>query len=254
MHRQLFRLTLVISLLISSPALAWHDATHMAVMAAAGLDNYAYLAVGPDMAKVKAGRVEIRNHYNNTPKGVKITAAMVLAQVGDYNNKRDADGHLYGAIIAAFNEYQKRTPDEGKNARYHLGYAAHYLGDLSMPLHHIVNNAFNKANHAAIDGTVEFTGPPAEPTSVKVDRLAAEIRKRMALLPPLQLPAAKTERSAFNQALAKEIAVIANRAKAIGYAMQEAKPPRTRLTEEEAYVQLAQSAQLLEAAYAAIER
>ena len=253
MHRQLFRLTLVLALLISSPALAWHDATHMAVMAAAGLDNYAYLAVGPDMAKEKAGRVEIRNHYNNTSKRVKITPAMVLAQVGDYNNKKDADGHLYGAIIAAFHEYQKRTPD-GKNARYHLGYAAHYLGDLSMPLHHIVNNAFNKANHAAIDGTVEVTGPPAEPTSVKVARLAAEIQKRMALLPPLQLPAAKTDRRAFNQALAQEIAAIANRAKAIGYAMQAAKPPRTRLTEEEAYVQLAQSARLLQAAYAAIER
>jgi len=253
MSRQLFTLTLLLALLVSSPALAWHDATHMAVMAAAGLDNYAYLAVGPDMAKEKAGRVETRNHFNNTPKGVKITPAMVLAQVGDYNNKRDADGHLYGAIVAALNDYLKRIPG-GKEAHYPLGYAAHYLGDLSMPLHHIGNNAFNKANHAAIDGTVEVTGPPTEPTSVKVSRLAAEIRKRMALLPPLQLPAAKTDRTAFNQALATEIAAIANRAKAIGYAMQEAKPPRTRLTEEEAYGQLAQSAQLLEAAYAAMER
>ena len=232
MRRQLVTCTIALALLVASPVLAWHDATHMAVMKAAGLDNYSYLAVGPDMAKGKAGDSENRNHYNNPG---------------------DVDGHLYGAIIAAFNAYLQRTSD-GKYARYPLGYAAHYLGDLSMPFHSIVYNEFNKKNHAVNDGIVEVTGPRTEPTYVKVGRLAAEIQERMALLPPLQLPSAKTDLVAFNQALAKEIAAIANRAAAIGYAMQEADPPRTRLTEEEAYGQLAQSARLLEAAYAAIER
>ena len=253
MRRQLVTCTIALALLVASPVLAWHDATHMAVMKAAGLDNYSYLAVGPDMAKGKAGDSENRNHYNNTPKGVEVTPAMVLAQVSDYNNPGDVDGHLYGAIIAAFNAYLQRTSD-GKYARYPLGYAAHYLGDLSMPFHSIVYNEFNKKNHAVNDGIVEVTGPRTEPTYVKVGRLAAEIQERMALLPPLQLPSAKTDLVAFNQALAKEIAAIANRAAAIGYAMQEANPPRTRLTEEEAFGQLAQSARLLEAAYAAIER
>lgn len=253
MHRLFLNFIMVLTLAGTSPAVAWHDATHMAVMKAAGLDNYAYLAVGPDIAKEKAGDVEIKNHYNNRPQGVEITPAMVLAQVNDYNHPDDADGHLCGAIIAAFNDYLKKTPD-GKYSLYPLGYAGHYLGDLSMPFHHLAYNAFNKENHAANDGIVEVTGPKTEPTYVKVGRLAAEIQERMALLPPLQLPAAQTDRSAFNQALAKEIAVIANRAAAIGYAMQAAKPPRTRLTEAEVYGQLAQSAQLLKAAYAAIER
>jgi L-fucose mutarotase/ribose pyranase (RbsD/FucU family) len=39
--------------------MAWHDATHMAVVKAAGLDNYVHLAVGADMAKEKAGEIEI---------------------------------------------------------------------------------------------------------------------------------------------------------------------------------------------------
>lgn len=253
MRRQLVHCSIALALSAASPALAWHDATHMAVMKAAGLDNYSYLAVGPDIAKEKAGDVEIKNHYNNTPKGVEITPAMVLAQVSDYNNPADSDGHLYGAIVAALNGYLKKSSD-GKYSLYSLAYAGHYLGDLSMPFHHIVYNAFNQENHAANDGIVEVTGPKTEPTYVKVGRLAAEIQERMALLPPLQLPSAKTDRNAFNQALAKEIAIIANRAMVIGYAMQEADPPRTRLTEEEAYGQLAQSAQLLKAAYAAMER
>lgn len=253
MPRQLIQFTIIFALFLSAPALAWHDATHMAVMQAAGLGNDAYLAVGADIAKEKAGDVEARNHYNNTPRGVEITPALVLAQVNDYNNPGDVDGHLYGAIVAALDDYRKRSA-EGKYGRYPLGYAGHYIGDLSMPFHHIVYNAFNQENHAANDGIVEVTGPKTEPTYVKVGRLAAEIQERMALLPPLQLPAAKTDLAAFNQALAQEIAAIANRAKAIGYAMQEANPPRTRLTEAEAYAQLAQSARLLKAAYAAIER
>jgi hypothetical protein len=55
---QLLLLSLTLSLFIASPALAWHDATHMAVMKAAGLGNYAYFAVGADMAEGKSGGSE----------------------------------------------------------------------------------------------------------------------------------------------------------------------------------------------------
>lgn len=247
--------SLLISLVFASAVtftanqtLAWHDATHMAVVKAAGLDNYVYLAVGADMAKEKAGRIEAGNHYNNTPRGVTISPEMVLAQVDDYNKPGDIDGHLYGAIIAALNDYILRGAS-GKYALYPLGYAVHYLGDLSMPFHNIAYDSFNKKNHAANDGIVEISGPKDESTEAKVARLAAEIQKRMKNLPAIQL---STDVKGFNKELAMQIAAIANNASALGYAMEDAAPQRTRLTEEEAYMQLAQSARLLKAVAAAI--
>lgn len=234
--------------LSSTQTMAWHDATHMAVAKAAGLDDYAYLAVGADMAKEKAGEIETGNHYSNTLRGVTVTPAMVFAQVRDYNKPGDADGHLYGAIVASVNDYILRG-SSGKYARYPIGYAAHYLGDLSMPFHNIAYDTFNKANHADNDGIVEMTGPKDESTDAKGARLAEEIRKRMKKLPAIQL---SPDIKGFYKDLAIQIAAIATRASALGYAMEDANPPRTRLTEEEAYTQLAQSAQLLQAVAAAI--
>jgi hypothetical protein len=218
------------------------------VVKAAGLDNYVYLAVGADMAKEKAGKIEAENHYNNTPRCVTISPEMVLAQVDDYNKPGDADGHLYGAIIAALNDYMLRGAS-GKYALYPLGYAAHYLGDLSMPFHNIAYDSFNKMNHTANDGIVEINSPRDESTDAKVARLAAEIQKRMKNLPAIQL---STDVKGFNKELAMQIAAIANNASALGYAMEDANPQRTRLTEDEAYLQLAQSAQLLHAVAVAI--
>ena len=232
----------------ANQTMAWHDATHMAVVKAAGLDNYVYLAVGADMAKEKAGRIEVQNHYNNTPRGVRVTPEMVLAQVGDYNKSGDTDGHLYGAIIAALNDYILRG-SSGKYAMYPLGYAMHYLGDLSMPFHNIAYDDFNKTNHAANDGIIEVTGPRNESTEAKVARLAAGIQKSMKDLPDIRLSGDVKD---FNKELAIQIAAIANKASALGYSMEDATPPRTRLTEEEAYLQLAQSAQLLKAVAAVI--
>jgi hypothetical protein len=242
---------------ITSPhpnqAMAWHDATHMAVAKAAGLDNYAYLAVGADMAKEKAGELEGLNHYYNTPKGVVITPAMVLDQFKkynkprDYNNPEDAKGHLYGAIVASINDYIIRESG-GKYALYPLGYAMHYIGDLSMPFHNIAYDQFNMANHSANDGIVEITGPADEATDVKVARLAGEIRKRMNELPPLEL---SKNVNNFYKELAFNIAEIANKSAEIGYSMRDANPQMTRMTEDEAYKRLAYSARLLKAVYKA---
>jgi len=233
--------TLLLCLIISGAVLfpakqtrAWHDATHM--------------AVGADMAKEKAGQIEARNHYNNTPRGVRITPEMVLAQVTDYNKPGDSDGHLYGAIIAALNNYLLRG-SSGKYAMYPLGYAMHYLGDLSMPFHNIAFDSFNKMNHAANDGIIESSGPCEESTEAKVARLAAGIRKRMEDLPVIKI---SREVTGFNKELAMHIAAIANKASVLGYAMADEAPPRMRLTEEEAYQQLAQSARLLQSVAGAL--
>jgi hypothetical protein len=71
----------------------------------------------------------------------------------------------------------------------------------------------------------------------------------MSKLPPLQL---SNNLKGFYKELAIQIAAIANKASALGYAMRDSVPARTRLTEEEAYEQLAQSAQLLKAVCEAI--
>jgi hypothetical protein len=222
----------------------------MAVVKAAGLDNYAYLAVGADMAKEKSGGHEDGNHYCNNAKGAKVTADMVLDQVRYYNSLGNDKGHLYGAIIAALTQYRERKNNH-RYANYPLGFAAHYIGDLSMPLHNTDFNDFNKAHHAANDGVVE--GSEDEATDAKVARIAAEIKKRMARRPSYHLPPARDDFVKFNRDLAKKIAEIANKSIALGYAMQDSKPQKTLMNADDAYGQLAESAALLKAAFAALQ-
>lgn len=248
MQRYFLTISLALSIFVYSPALAWNDATHMAVMKAAGLDRYAYLAVGADMSKEKSGGYEDGNHYRNNGKDIKVTVDIVLDQVRDYNCRCNGEGHLYGAIIAALNQYRE-SKGSSKYARYSLGFAAHYIGDLSMPFHNIVYNEFNKANHSANDGVVE--GDENEPTDAKVARIAKEIQIRMKV-PPYQLPTAKDDVTKFNLELAKKIAEIANKSIALGYSIQESNPQRTIMSADEAYEQLAESASLLKAVYSAV--
>jgi hypothetical protein len=250
MPRPLTIFMVIIALFSGTPAHSWHDATHMAVVKAAGLDDYIYLAVGADMAKDKSGGHEDGNHYRNNARGAIVTADMVLDQVRDYNCRCSGEGHLYGAIIAAIDQYRERA-GRGKYGRYPLGFAMHYIGDLSMPLHNVEFNDFNKAWHAANDGVVEGGG--SEATGARVARIAARIRIKMASLPPVRLPPVKADIAKFNRALAHRIAEIANRAIALGYAMQDSHPQRPIMTEDEAYRQLAESAALLKAVYAALQ-
>lgn len=227
---------------------AWHDATHIAIARAAGLNDLAYLAIGADMAKVKAGALEGPNHYCNLPDGKTMDASKVLAQVQDYNKVDDVDGHLYGAIIGALNEFILSGGDP-KYIRYPLGYALHYLGDLSMPLHNVVYNDYNKKHHALNDAAVE--GPDDESFDDKVARITKGIRKKMKKMSPILLPG---DIKLFYTALAQKIADIANNAASLGYKMQQKSPPQTCMTEDEAYYQLAQSALLIQAIYKTIGR
>jgi hypothetical protein len=123
-------------LLLTVPAPAWHDETHLAIAKAAGYEKF-YNAVGPDMIKIKAANAEIGNHYFNNNAGANITAETVLQQVDRYDQPGDAEGHLLGAIIASLRKY----------AEYHLAFAAHYIADLSHPLHNTPYDDFNKARH-----------------------------------------------------------------------------------------------------------
>lgn len=210
--------------LVALPALAWHDETHLAVARAAGYAKW-YNAAGPDVAKEKAGEREQHNHYFDNDRNVEITPRLVLAQVGRYNDPADREGHLYGAIIAALREYEKSAREE-KYAQYHLAYAAHYIADLSQPLHNTPYDDFNKLHHAANDGVVERE---------VLDRLF-KIGKYMY---PITL-----RRDRFEDDLAAEIARIANISRQLGLKLRR---ENRDMTPEEAYVQLGHSASLLEA-------
>ena len=141
-------------LLLSFPTLshAWHDETHLAIAKAAGYYKW-YNAAGPDIAKIKAGDKENFNHYSNNPTDTPVTSEMVLAQVNRYNDPTDQNGHLYGAIVASLRDYRSAKA-EGKYGEYHLSYCAHYVGDLSMPLHNTMYDGFNRSNHSAMDGVI----------------------------------------------------------------------------------------------------
>jgi hypothetical protein len=138
---------------VSAPGWAWHDETHLAIAKAAGYAKW-YNAAGADMAKIRAGDIEARNHYSGNPPQSRVTVQMVFDQVARYNRSDDANGHLYGAIIAALRDYQA-APETGKYAQYHLAFCAHYVGDLSQPLHNTRYNDYNKRHHNATDGVIE---------------------------------------------------------------------------------------------------
>jgi len=218
-------------LLAAESGNAWHDETHLAVAKAAGYHKW-YNAVGADMAKLKAGDGERHNHYYNNVAGVEVTSDLVLAQAARYDNPADGEGHLYGAIIGSLRSYLNAVR-EGKYADYHLAFAAHYLGDLSQPLHNTPFDEFNKAHHGANDGIVE---------KVALENLFRIQR----LMRPVALG-----KESFEQDLAKEIARIATGARKLGERMRR---EGRDLTPEEAYGQLAQSASLLEAVIDRVQR
>ena len=209
---------------LAGESFAWHDETHLAVAKAAGYRKW-YNAAGPDIAKVKAGNIEQKNHYFNNNAGAEVTPELVLAQAARYNAPADDEGHLYGAIIAAIRAYE-RTSREGKYAEYHLAYAAHYIGDLSQPLHNTSYDAFNRTRHERNDGTVEA--------------LALEnVGRIQRLMQPVSLG-----RESFERDLAREIARIANGARKLGERMRA---ENRDMTPDEAWGQLARSAALFKA-------
>jgi hypothetical protein len=213
-------------MLFSTQALAWHDRTHIAIARAAGYDCW-FNAAGPDIAKVKAGDLESYNHWFNNSRGIVITPQVVMNQISRYNKSgpKDAEGHLYGAILAALREYA-RSIDSGKYGEYHLVYAAHYLGDLSNPLHNTPYDDFNRKHHSANDGIVEKT-ILEHPERITSRMYAITLRD-----------------DRFEADLSREIARIANLSRGLGYTLRK---QNRDMTPDEAYTQLGHSASLLRA-------
>lgn len=216
----------------SGPALAWHDQTHLAVSQAAGYDRW-YNSTGADVAKEKAHNVEGFNHYFDNSKRVEITPEMVLSQVERYNDPKDREGHLYGAIVASLQDYREKVA-VGKHAEYPLAYCAHYVADLSQPLHNYPYNDFNKLHHMMNDGVVE--------REVLTRKGLDQIKRHMYRI--------TLRRDSLDYDLAVEIARIANISRKLAYRLEA---ENRNMTKEEAYAQLGHSASLLKGILAAVE-
>jgi hypothetical protein len=205
-------------------ASGWHDLTHMAIAKAAGYKK-CYNAAGPDITKTKADGIEKANHWFNNNENLDVTEAMVFDQVKRYDSPRDEEGHLYGAIVVSLCDYRK-TKTSGKYGDYFLAFTAHYLGDLSNPLHNTPSDDFNKERHGRNDGVIE--GEVLE-NITKIEQHMYEITLNA---------------DSLQQDLAKEIARLANAARMLGFRMRR---ECRDMTKEEAYTQAGHSASLLKA-------
>ena len=211
---------------LAKPGLARQDAPDASAKAA-GFDSW-YNAGRTGYCQIKAGNIESYNHWFNNTAEAEITPQMVLDQIERYNKRKkalDEEGHLLGAIIASLRAYEKDLRS-GKYAQYHLAYCAHYIGDLTMPLHLIAYDDFNKNTHQANDGIVEET-------------ILEEPQKIVQHMYVIKLSKVK-----FETDLAGEIARIANLTRKLGYKLRA---ENRAMTKEEAYVQLGHSASLLQA-------
>ena len=217
--KKIIGLTVFLFLCLSGLSQAWYDKTHLALAKVSGYPQW-YNAAGPDIAKIKAGEKEARNHYSNNPLGTVITPEMILEQVARYDDPDDEKGHLYGAIVASLRDYRSAKVT-GKYTEYYLAYCVHYVGDLSMPLHNTIHNSFNRQNHSTLDGIVD-------------DELLDHLERIK--IYPIKIQSEND--------LIQEIARIANLSMKLGYQLEAENRP---LTKEEAYIQLGHSASLLKA-------
>jgi hypothetical protein len=171
------------------------------------------------MIREKMWNREGHNHFVNNPRGSVVTPEMVIAQIEKYN-KIDPRGHLYGAIIASLRDYIKQKK-VGKYGEYHLAFCAHYVADLSQPLHNIENNAFNQANHKDIDGIIN-------------DEIMGNLDKIK--IYPIKIDS--------EEDLIREVVRIANLSMALGYKLEDEKRV---LAKDEAYQQVGHSVSLFKA-------
>ncbi len=217
-------LSVILSFMLSSlQAWAWHDKTHLSIAEAAGFELW-YSAAAPDVAKSKSEfrPIEEKNHYFNNSAQKEVDEAMVLDQVARYNKAGDEEGHLYGAIIGAVRAYKAESA-AGKYAEYPLVFCAHYIGDLSMPLHNTEYDDFNKKRHTVNDGIIEGS------VRTNIGYIQRNIRQ-------ITIDSESD--------LAREIAKVANAARKLGAKIRK---ENRDMTQDEAYTQVIQSSSLLRA-------
>jgi hypothetical protein len=108
------------------------------------------------------------------------------------------------------------TTQTGKYAEYHLAYCAHYVGDLSQPLHNTLYNNYNRKNHTDTDGVIN-------------DEVLDNLSKIK--IYPIDIQS--------EEDLAREVARIATMSLKLGYQLEK---EGRMLSRQEAYQQIGHSA------------
>ena len=136
---------------------AWSDQAHMAIARAAGLRGF-HNACAPDVSRLvmKINRFEQtagKSHFFNTDR--VITRQDVYDQILILKHHKNMDkGYILGAIIETM-RCAKATTESNHQDDYSYAILAHYVGDLTQPLHIYPYNEFNKKNHLTADNTLE---------------------------------------------------------------------------------------------------
>jgi len=216
----------VLFFLAASPAYPWGGYAHLAIAKAAGYERW-HDAMAADIMKIKLCKTEELNHAFFDESAL-ITAELALQQVKRYDSTGDKEGHLYGAIIAAVREYRKG----GDNKDAHLSLAAHYIGDLSNPLHNIAFDGFNASHHGENDRRVDPELVDHPDCVVRTDKIAARMYE------------VRINHHMLEAELAQEISRIAILSRQLG---KQVRAENRNMTAEEAYIQLGHSASLLKA-------
>lgn len=209
--------SIILLALLITPAGAWSARAHEMVLAAA-VDHLPFnvsVAVDPDRDKGSDG-TEGGRHYFNNNKDVKVTPQTVLEQRQD-SLQPGKEGALYGALMAAFEKLEKDLA-AGQATPRDYGYLAHYVGDLTCPLHNSPYNVFNKSMHSRVDQAMSLGTP--------VDVVRARMR-RIQFRSEADIAKAVSELANISHELARDL-----------------ESGRRALREDEALTQLAYSASL----------
>ena len=138
---------------------AWTDQTHLAIAKAGGLASY-HNACAPDVSHTVAFMNKIwltespAHYFDATAPLTRKDVAEQMQMIG-MSRKKAPDGYLLGAIVNAVREAKART-EKGEFDDYYYAVLAHYIGDLSMPLHMSAYDDFNKSHHLQIDDTLTY--------------------------------------------------------------------------------------------------
>lgn len=195
--RRLFS-PLVFVLILFSPGLssAWSEKVHTYVAEKAGLKNPEYANI-PDLAREENRALLGPLHMHFAAPGTVVTAAYIdRFKIGEQTFRLssgremkirvpDTAGVLYFEIVDLYN---RAAAVRGWRQRYYLLGIAHFMTDLSQPLHNCPRGtlpaadgriypgigAWSRDHHGAFDRSLDACLPPDRATEAMVDR---EIRR-----------------------------------------------------------------------------
>ncbi len=250
-------LGLLVLMCCCSQVWGWSAETHMFIATEAGLE-YPVTACFPDLSKKDNDKLLGPYHWHNAAPATVVDAAYIdkyPVKSGTYVKKSSQEfgpaeaisirvphpaGVLYWVIIEQYNKLLKLHGKQGWERDYYLATLAHYVADLSMPLHNFPHGKSPASDGQVYEGigtwAVKKHGTFDSALDAWLPLTPAKRQQFEALLTPVSL---------FTESQLKaEVAKIAN--KSIALANKCYSEGRV-MTKDEALAQAALSVSLLKA-------